>query len=460
VASTFPHPGWVEQAPLDLWQSVQSAITACLYAAPAARISAVALTNQRESLVVWDRRTGEPLSPLISWQDQRTAATCAALIEAGHGPMVRERTGLPLDPMFSATRARWLLDTVDPHRRRARAGQLCLGTVDSWLLSRLGGEPVIEVGNASRTQLLNLHTHQWDTDLLDLFDIPVRALPHVVSSVGPFPAVTGLGPLPDGTPVTAVLADSHAALFAHAGWLPGRVKATYGTGSSVMGLCPGDTKVGEALCLTVAWDDGEPSYAVEGNIRSSGATLGWLSRCVGRTPAELADLAVGASSDGVHIVPAFNGLGAPWWDADAAGLISGLRMGSGLPQLARAAVESIAFQVDDVVEAVDRTLGPISTLLADGGPSANPTLMQLQADVSGRQVHRSGLESLSALGAAHLAGHVIGLWSRADLDVLPRPSDVFRPNLPDEARHRLRSGWRAAVDRARMPAAPTSVAHE
>jgi glycerol kinase len=177
-------------------------------------------------------------------------------------------------------------------------------------------------------------------------------------------------------------------------------------------------------------------------------------------PAELAALAAGASSDGVHIVPAFNGLGAPWWDAEAAGLISGLTMGSGLPQLARAALESIAFQVDDVVEAADRTLGPISTLLADGGPSANPTLMQLQADISGREVHRSGLESLSALGAAHLAGHVIGLWSRADLDALPRPSDVFRPNLPDETRRRLRSGWRAAVERARMPAVPTPGAHE
>src|SRR6185503_624533 len=191
-----------------------------------------------------------------------------------------------------------------------------------------------EVGNASRTQLLNLHTRQWDGVLLDLFDIPAAALPRVVSSIGPFPAATGLASVPDGTPVTAVLADSHAALFAHAGWLPGRVKATYGTGSSVMGVCPADTKVGDALCLTVAWDDGEPSYAVEGNIRASGATLGWLGRCVGRTPAELAALAAGASSDGVHIVPAFNGLGAPWWDAEAAGLISGLTMGSGLPQLA------------------------------------------------------------------------------------------------------------------------------
>jgi glycerol kinase len=250
--------------------------------------------------------------------------------------------------------------------------------------------------------------------------------------------------------VGAVLADSHAALFAHAGWLPGRVKATYGTGSSVMGLCPATTDVGEALCLTIAWDDGDAAYAVEGNIRASGATLSWLSRCVGRTPEELAGLAAGASSEGVHIVPAFNGLGAPWWDAEATGLISGLTMGSGLPQLARAALESIAFQVDDVVEAADKALGGITTLLADGGPSSNPTLMQLQADVSGRQVHRAGQDALSALGAAHLAGYAVGVWSRAGLDDLPRPRDVYRPELADDVRAGLRSDWHAAVSRSRM----------
>ena len=450
VSSTFPHPGWVEQSPHEIWQSVQRAVASCLEAMPPARVVAVGLTNQRESMLLWDRRTGEPLSPLISWQDQRTAAACAALLDAGHGPVVRERSGLPLDPMFSATRAQWLLEHFDPGRRRASNGDLCLGTVDAWLLSRLGGEPVIEVGNASRTQLLNLHTRQWDTTLLDLFGIPVAALPRVVSSTGPFPAVRGLAPVPDGTPMAAVLADSHAALFAHAGWLPGRIKATYGTGSSVMGLCPTTTRVGDGLCLTIAWDDGDPAYAVEGNIRSTGATLSWLSRCVGRPPEELADLAAGASSDGVHIVPAFNGLGAPWWDADASGLISGLTMGSGLPQLVRAALESIAFQVDDVVEAAQDALGTITTLLADGGPSGNAILMQLQADLSGRQVHRAGQEAISALGAAHLAGRTIGLWDRTGLDGLPRPHDVFKPELPAEARHSLRSGWHTALSRARM----------
>ena len=451
VSSTFPQPGWVEQSPQEIWDSVRRAVAACLDALPSARVSAVALSNQRESVLLWDRRTGEPLSPLISWQDQRTAAACAALLDAGHGPVVRDRSGLPLDPMFSATRAQWLLDSLDPRRHRARAGDVCLGTVDAWLLSRFGGEPVVEVGNASRTQLLNLRTRQWDAPLLDLFGIPAAALPRVVASTGPFPAVRGLAPVPDGTPVAAVLADSHAALFAHAGWRPGRVKATYGTGSSVMGLCPATTKVGEELCLTVAWDDGDSAYAVEGNIRASGATLSWLARCVGRSPDELAALAAGATSDGVHIVPAFNGLGAPWWDAEATGLISGLTMGTGLPQLARAALESVAFQVDDVVEAAEKALGAITTLLADGGPSGNPTLMQLQADVSGRQVHRAGQDALSALGAAHLAGYAGGLWSRTALDALPRPRDVFRPELPGPSRDRRRAEWHAAVNRSRMP---------
>jgi glycerol kinase len=451
VSSTFPHPGWVEQSPQEIWDSVQRAVAACLDGIPSARVAAVALSNQRESLLLWDRRSGRALSPLISWQDQRTAAACAALVDSGHGPMVRERSGLPLDPMFSATRAQWLLDRLDPGRRRARTGELCLGTVDAWLLSRLGGEPVIEVGNASRTQMLNLRSRQWDTGLLDLFDIPAAALPRIVSSTGPFPAVRGVAPVPDGTPLAAVLADSHAALFAHAGWLPGRVKATYGTGSSVMRLCPPTTEVGDALCLTIAWDDGDAAYAVEGNIRSSGATLDWLGRCVGHPPEELAHLAAGASSDGVHLVPGFSGLGAPWWDSGVTGLISGLTMGSGLPQLARAALESIAFQVEDVLEAAENASGPISTLLADGGPSGNATLMQLQADLSGRPVNRAGHDALSALGAAHLAGQTIGLWNRADLNDVPRPHDVFIPELPAETRQRLRSGWRAAVDRARMP---------
>jgi glycerol kinase len=308
----------------------------------------------------------------------------------------------------------------------------------------------MEVGNASRTQLLDVQSRRWDPQLLDLFDVAEEVLPEVVPSTGPYPAIRRVPPLLDGTPIAAVLADSHAALFAHAGWLPKRVKATYGTGSSVMGLCPHSADLGDALCLTIAWDDGRPAYAFEGNIRSSGATLSWLARVVGQAPAQLAQLAAGVDSDGVRIVPAFGGLGAPWWDSDAMALISGLSFGTGLPQLARAALESIAFQIEDVVGAAEQATGPIALLLADGGPTANPHLMQLQADISGRRVERADNQALSALGAAQLAGRSAGIWSDAALHELPRPRTVFVPRMADEARSGLRKGWAAAVRRARM----------
>ncbi|MEU6731583.1 FGGY family carbohydrate kinase, partial [Nonomuraea wenchangensis] len=251
LAETQPRPGWVEQDPEELWQSVRQAVAGCVTPEQGARVAGVGISTQRESLVLWDRRTGEPLGPLLSWQDQRTAARCHEL--ADQAELVRSVSGLPLDPMFSALKARWLLDTHDPDRRRSRAGELCLGTVDSWLLSRFGGEHVIEVGNASRTQLLDVQAGAWDSRLLELFGVPSEVLPHVVPSCGPFPAVRDLAPLPDGVPVLAVLGDSHAAMFAHAGWRPGIVKATYGTGSSVMAVGGGHAP---GLCRSIAWDLG------------------------------------------------------------------------------------------------------------------------------------------------------------------------------------------------------------
>lgn len=358
VEHAFPRAGWVEQSPTELVDSVRTAVAACLDRGPVGTVVGVGLSNQRESLVLWERATGEPVLPLISWQDQRTVDLCETLLRRGHGAEVRRRSGLPLDPMFSATKARWLLDAADPDRSRSRRGELCLGTVDSWLLAQFGGDHVIEVGNASRTQLLNIARRDWDPALLELFAIPPEVLPRVVASSGPFPAVRGLPPLLDGTPVTGVLGDSHAALFAHARRQPGQVKVTYGTGSSVLSLCPPGADPPEGLCLTVAWDDGEPAYALEGNIRATGATIAWLARMTGTDPASLAALAAAATSDGVRIVPAFNGLGAPYWDPDAVGLISGLTLGTGLAQIARAALESVAFQVEDVVAAVDAA-GPV-----------------------------------------------------------------------------------------------------
>ena len=455
VGTQFPRPGWVEQSAAEIADSVRVAVRDCLVGQDPSRVAALGFSTQRESLLLWERSTGAAVGPLISWQDQRTAADCDALLRAGHADVVRERSGLPLDPMFSATKARWLLDHTGD-RRRADSGDLCLGTVDSWLLFQFGagehGDHVTEVGNAARTQLMNIHTREWDPELIELFSVPATVLPRIAPSTGPYGGTRGLDPLPDGVPITAVLGDSHAALFAHAGWEPGTVKATYGTGSSVMGMTPPGTDPGQGLCLTVAWqEENLPSYAAEGNIRSSGSTLAWLARAVDSTPAELAALAADAAADGVHLVPAFSGLGAPWWDRSAVGTISGLTLGTGLPQLARAALESIAFQVQDVVAAMDRIV-PVDVLLADGGAAANPVLMQLQADVSGRRVERADEADLSALGAAHLAGLQAGLWTRAEVKGLSRERVVFRPEWSPDSRSAAAAAWRAAVRRSRLAA--------
>jgi glycerol kinase len=350
--------------------------------------------------------------------------------------------------MFSALKARWLLDRYDRERRRSRRGELCLGTVDSWLLSRICGEHLIEVGNASRTQLLGVRSRQWDERLLELFDVPPQVLPRVVASVGPLPAARELAPLPTGVPVAAVLGDSHAALFAHAGWAPGRVKATYGTGSSVMGVGEPAAEPPDGLCLTVAWETGEPRYAFEGNIRASGATLVWLAELLGATPDELSAEAA-PTSDGIHLVPAFGGLGAPWWDEGAVATISGLTLASRRAHLARAALESIAFQVEDVVAALEAQGVPVTALLVDGGPTANAKLMQLQADTSGRRIERALARDLSALGAAHLAGLAAGVWGWDELEQLSRERQAFEPHEEAASRRRRLEAWHEAVARAR-----------
>ncbi|GAA0259192.1 FGGY family carbohydrate kinase [Cryptosporangium japonicum] len=441
LGASHPRPGWVEQDALEVWESVRSAVGSF---APdvVRRVVAVGLSTQRESLVLWDRATGKPLGPLLGWQDRRTAGTCAELAATGVGPMVERISGLPLDPMFSALKAQWLLDEYDRDRRRAAAGELCLGTIDSWLLFRLTGTHVTEISNASRTQLLDVRRGAWDTRLLELFGVPEAVLGPVTPSDGPFPAIRGFDPLPDGVPVRAVLGDSHAALYAHEGWRPGVVKATYGTGSSVMAVASGEATHG--LCLTVAWQVGgaAPTLALEGNIRSSGRTLTWLADLFRVSPTELLESA-GPSSDGVSLVPAFGGLGAPWWDADAVATVSGLTLGTGREALARAAIESVAFQVEDVVAVVEAAGTPVDTLLADGGLSRSAAVMQAQADLSGRTVRRGDEADLSALGVARLAaaGAGLGPWrSGATAD--------FTPATTGAERTAARAAWRAALHRS------------
>lgn len=461
VSEVHPAPGWVEQDPLELWDSVERAVAAALDGLDPRQVVGVGLTNQRESIVLWDRVTWQPLSPLLSWQDRRTTELCHQLAAEGVGPTVERISGLPLDPMFSALKARWLLDHVDPDRTLSERGEICLGTVDSWLISRMTGEHVIEVGNASRTQLLDLTSGQWSPELQSIFGVPSAVLPRVVASDGPFPETRQLGILPAGVPLRAVVGDSHAALFGHGVRQPGFVKATYGTGSSVMGLLAPDAQsdAHPGMCRTIAWQtrtDRRPRIALEANIRSSGATLVWLARLLGSTPDGLDAMARNATSDGVYLVPAFSGLGAPYWDADAVGLVSGLTLAAGPENLARAAFESIAFQVADVIRVLGASDAPVVELLADGGASANDMLMQLQADLCGRPVRRSKVSELSALGAAHLAGLAADLWDEPTLARFGEPSDRFDPLLSDDERGERTLGWVDAVARSRWSASSSS----
>ena len=448
LSQQFPQPGWAEQDPMEIWASVQKAVRDCLAEVEPTQVVAVGLSTQRESTLLWDRASGKPLGSVLGWQDTRGAGLCANLRAAGHEERVRVATGLPLDAMFSASKAAALLDHHDPDRSRSRAGELCLGTVDSWLLWQFGRQHQIEADNAARTLLLDINTRQWDLWLLELFNVPAAILPTVVASTGPFTTAGNIEPLPATVPVTGVLGDSHAALFAHAGWRPGQVKVTYGTGSSVMGVTTSRQTPTNGVARTIGWELDAPCYALEGNIRSSGATLVWLARLFNTTPAQVAAQAAD-TSDGVTIVPAFTGLGAPWWDDQAQGLISGLSESTQLPHLARAAFEAIAFQIEDVVAAVEAEADPIQVILADGGPSSNPVLMQLQADTSDREVATSQVSELSALGAAHAAGLGVGLWTMADLDELARGRVGFQPAADNRGRASRQQAWHDAVGAAR-----------
>lgn len=451
VGERYPEPGWVEQDADAIWASVGNAVAQCLAQQPDATIAAVGLSTQRESALVWRRADGQALTPLLSWQDRRTVELGDQLASDGVQALVRERSGLPLDPMFSALKIRWLLDRIDPDRSRSRQGELCAGTVDAFLLKRLGGGDVVEVGNASRTQLFNVHRFAWDADLLHLFGVPRALLPEVVPSLRRHAEGGALHRSLAGVPVHAVMADSHSALFAHGAFEPGIVKATMGTGSSVMGLARSVDHAHPGLCVTAAWDAGEgPLHALEGNIRSAGATLRWVADLFGLSSDEAAALAAQSDSDGVCLVPGFNGLGAPWWDARAVGLLSNLTLNTGKPQLLAAAVESIAHQVADMIEAMDSST-VTQRLLIDGGPSRNAHLRETLAGYIARPVVHCTDPELSALGVAHLAGLGAGLWDWAALRRLARSQqETAVPAGSAEARQGARRRWGQAVARARL----------
>jgi glycerol kinase len=452
VPIAFPRAGWVEQDADVIWCSVRDAIGECLSGAPGSAVAAVALTNQRESVVLWDRASGRPAGPVISWQCRRTTAFCETLRERGLQARIESTTGLTLDPLFSASKLRWLLDSVPDGSARAEQGEVCAGTIDSWLIWNLTGGAVhaCDATNASRTQLLDLRSAGWDAELLSVFSIPAPVLPAVRPSSGIFGEVTTIRGL-EGVPIASAIGDSHAALFGHAAFVPGEVKATYGTGSSLMSAVSGPVRSRHRLSTTIAWSiDGRVQHALEGNITVTGSAVAWIGQIAGlASAADAGDLARSVDdTGGVYFVPALAGLGAPYWDADARGLVCGLSRGTTTAHIARAGVESIGYQIRDVFEAMGEDAGAPSALLADGGAAANDALMQFQADILGVPVIRSGALDVSALGTAWLAGLAIGVWRGLDeLSQLPRSAARFEPVMRADRREQLYSGWLDAVGR-------------
>ena len=451
VSQSHPRPGWVEQDAREILDSV-TGLLRDLGGEYGDATAGLGLSTQRESALVWDRATGRSLGPMLGWQDRRTTDRARELIAEGTADDVRRRTGLPLDPMFSALKLQWLLDEVDPDRRRSKAGELAVGTVDSWLLFHLTGAHRIEAGNASRTQLLNVATTAWDPDLLTLFGIPEAVLPEVVDSDDPI-GVRGAFGLAAALPVAAVLADSHAALYGHGVRAPGSVKATYGTGSSIMGLAPSGADAPSGLATTIAWRlSGRTAHAFEGNILSTGATLVWLAGILGVEVGELTALAETVGPlHGVDLVPAFAGLAAPWWNEDAEAVIRGFTLGTTRAELARAATDSVVLQVEDVLAAIEQAGAPVAEVLVDGGPSANDWLVQQQADLSQRSVRRSNVPELSAYGVALLAAETLGIDR-----VEPADGDTFSPRLDPATAAERRARWHRAVASALAEASPSS----
>lgn len=443
---TYPQPGWAEQSATTLIEGVQQVIADVVAKHGGADgIAGLAISNQRESIVVWDAATGEPIGPCIIWQCRRSAAKCEALRSKGHAELIEERTGLALDPLFPAGKIAWLLDAVPSARQRAERGELRAGTVDSWLLWQLTGGAVhaSDHSNASRTQLFDTASLRWDEELAGLFDVPLSLLPQVRASDSEFGRVAASATaLPPGVPIRAMIGDSHAALFGHGVRTPGTVKATYGTGTSLMTLTPRRVRSAHGLSGTIAWSTAAGvAHALEGNISVSGQAAAFMAQLLGVGDVAALSALAAEDSNGVAFVPALVGLGAPHWRADARGTVTGLSLGTEPRHLARAAIEAIAFQVADVFAAMQQDLGTdLSELRADGGASQNALLMQFQADLIGRPVTASTAPEVSALGAAALAFEGLGIAAS-----MTDAGKRFAPQM-DEARRRGQlDKWHAAI---------------
>jgi len=455
----FPHPGWVEHDPQEIWASQIGVAVEALGRAQVrpADVAAIGITNQRETTIVWDRETGAPIANAIVWQDRRTAEFCEQLKADGASGMIQEKTGLLVDAYFSATKIRWLIDNVPGARARADAGKLLFGTVDSWLLWKLTGHGVhaTDVSNASRTMLFNIHELTWDDELLELFQIPASMLPAVRPSSEIYGRVSpALGI--ESIPISGIAGDQQAALFGQMCLAPGMSKNTYGTGCFLLqniGTRPRRSE--HQLITTVAWKIGDRTeYALEGSVFIGGAVVQWVRDGLGlvRTAPEIEPLAATVPDNGgVYLVPAFAGLGAPHWDSYARGTIIGITRGTTAGHFARAALESIAYQVADLLDAMRADAGvPVTELRVDGGAAVNDTLMQFQADLLGVPVVRPEVTETTALGAAYLAGLAVGYWSSVDeISRQWRAARRFEPQMPRGTVNALRARWTEAVARSR-----------
>src|SRR5947209_19309075 len=455
----FPAAGWVEHDPQEIWASQIGVAVEALGRAHVRPkdIAAIGITNQRETTIVWDRETGEPVHHAIVWQDRRTADYCERLKAEGAGETIQAMTGLLIDAYFSASKIRWILDNVPGARARAAEGKLAFGTVDTWLVWKLTNHTthVTDVSNASRTMLFNIHTLAWDDELLRLFGIPASMLPAVRSSSEVYGRVsTTLGI--ESVPIAGIAGDQQAALFGQMCRLPGMSKNTYGTGCFLLqniGTKP--TRSRQQLVTTVAWQiGGRTEYALEGSVFIGGAVVQWIRDGLGwiRTAPDIEPLAASvADNGGVYLVPAFAGLGAPHWDPYARGTIVGITRGTTSGHIARAALESIAYQVADLLDAMGKDAGiPLKELRVDGGAATNDTLMQFQADVLGVPVVRPAVTETTALGAAYLAGLAVGYWSSVDeITGQWRVERRFEPRMPSPDAAALRERWSAALERSK-----------
>lgn len=447
--------GWVEHDPEEIWHNTLQAVRDVVARADADKddIRAVGISNQRETAVAWERGTGQPVYNAVVWQCARGEAIAAGLEKAHHGTYIKEATGLRLSPYFSAAKLTWILQNVPEARDLAHTGRLCMGTMDSWLVYKLTGgrEFRTDYSNAARTQLFNIRQLKWDPTLCRLFSIPVGALPEVTPSDAVFGETDFDGFLRRPIPIHAVLGDSNGALFGQACLEKGMVKATYGTGSSVMMNIGPEPVFSQDVVTSIAWDyKGTVAYVLEGNINYSGAVITWLKDDLGliASPPQTQEMAEKANpADTTYLVPAFSGLGAPYWDADAAALVCGMRRTTGRNEFVRAALDSIAYQIADVVRIMEKEAGAeIPALRADGGATKNRYLMQFQSDILGRRVQTAGTEELSGLGAAYMAGIADGLYNEENLSDAVRYQDLS-PEMNEEERQDKLAGWREAVEK-------------